>query len=109
MAPFKGCNSPVWPVRKANGITWQLTIDYRALNQVTRMLAPVVHRYLEVMAQIAHGDKYFTLLDLSHAFFALTLHESCWHKFAISVQAAQFTFTRLPQGFTTHRRHAINM
>lgn len=82
----------MWPVRKSGVTIWRLTIDYWALNHITPTLAPVVACYPEIMAQIAYSAKYFTVLYLSNAFFALTLHESCWYKFAFSVQASQFTF-----------------
>lgn len=36
------CNSPIWPVLKADHKTWHLTVDHHELNHVTRRLAPVV-------------------------------------------------------------------
>ncbi|RMC18232.1 hypothetical protein DUI87_05113 [Hirundo rustica rustica] len=43
-SPF---NSPVWPVRKSSG-EWSLTVDYRALNAVTRPLSAAVPAMLEL-------------------------------------------------------------
>ncbi|KAF4797045.1 hypothetical protein TURU_077972 [Turdus rufiventris] len=34
-------NSPIWPVRKSDG-EWRLTVDYRALNEVTPLLSDAV-------------------------------------------------------------------
>ncbi|RMC08909.1 hypothetical protein DUI87_13903 [Hirundo rustica rustica] len=42
-SPF---NSPIWPVRKPDG-EWRLTVDYRALNEVTPPLSAAVPDMLE--------------------------------------------------------------
>lgn len=39
------CNTPVLPVRKADGVTWRLIVDYSSLNRVTSALAPIIVRY----------------------------------------------------------------
>ncbi|RMC20603.1 hypothetical protein DUI87_01455 [Hirundo rustica rustica] len=43
-SPF---NSPIWPVRKPDG-EWRLTVDYRALNEVTPPLSAAVLDMLEL-------------------------------------------------------------
>lgn len=48
-------NSPTWPVRKADGTIWSLTVDYQQLNKNTPALAPVVAKYSEVLSSIAGG------------------------------------------------------
>ncbi|CAM2099473.1 unnamed protein product [Caretta caretta] len=53
------CNSPIWPVLKADQKTWHLTVDYWELNRVTPRLAPVVTKYIEIMAAISAGTKSF--------------------------------------------------
>lgn len=63
------------------------------------MLAPVIAKYPEVMAQIDYGASWFMVLDLSNAFFALTLNPSCWYKFVFTVQNTQYMHKQLPQGF----------
>ncbi|RMB88091.1 hypothetical protein DUI87_35548 [Hirundo rustica rustica] len=47
-SPF---NSPIWPVRKAEG-EWRLTVDYRALNEVTPPLSAAVPDMLELQYEL---------------------------------------------------------
>ncbi|RMC19449.1 hypothetical protein DUI87_04060 [Hirundo rustica rustica] len=65
-SPF---NSPIWPVRKSDG-EWRLTVDYRALNEVTPPLSAAVPDMLELQPQ-----------------------------FAFSWRGVQYTWNRLPQGW----------
>ncbi|CAM5111272.1 unnamed protein product [Natator depressus] len=92
------CNSLIWPVMKTDGKTWRLMVDYRELNKVIPRLAPVVAKYNEVMATIASGAKWFSILDLSNAFFYIPLDPSTWHKFAFTYRERQYTFSQLAQG-----------
>lgn len=78
------CNSPIWPVIKADGKTWRLTVDYRGVNKVTPRMAPVVAKFPEIMAQIAEGARWFSVLDISNAFFSIPIATSAWHKFAFT-------------------------
>lgn len=59
------CNSPIWPVMKADKKTWHLTVDYRELNWVIPQLAPVVAKFIDIMAAITAGAKSFSVIDLS--------------------------------------------
>ncbi|RMC09932.1 hypothetical protein DUI87_12719 [Hirundo rustica rustica] len=47
-SPF---NSPIWPVRKSEG-EWRLTVDYRALNEVTPPLSAAVPDMLELQYEL---------------------------------------------------------
>ncbi|RMC21792.1 hypothetical protein DUI87_02661 [Hirundo rustica rustica] len=47
-SPF---NSPIWPVRKSDG-EWRLTVDYRALNEVTPPLSAAVPDILELQYEL---------------------------------------------------------
>lgn len=90
------CNSPIWPVRKADGRSWRLTVDYRGLNKVTPRLAPVAAKFPEVMNLITEGACWNSILDISNAFFSIPLHPSCYYKFAFTYEEQQVTFTRVP-------------
>lgn len=92
-------NAAIWPVVKAEGKTWRLTINLRPLNKVTPMTSPVGAKYPEVIASIMGGVWGFTVLDLANAFFAIPLHPDSWYKFAFKFQGLQFCFTQPPQGF----------
>ncbi|KAL8185565.1 UNVERIFIED_CONTAM: hypothetical protein K2H54_054806, partial [Gekko kuhli] len=93
------CNAPLWPVLKADGVTWRMTVDFRALNAVTPPVAPVVAKYNEIVAAIAAGSRYYSVIDLANAFHSVKLHESCWYKFAFTFRGQQYAFMRTPQGF----------
>ncbi|RMB98847.1 hypothetical protein DUI87_25066 [Hirundo rustica rustica] len=47
-SPF---NSPIWPVAKPDG-EWRLTVDYRALNEVTPPLSAAVPDMLELQYEL---------------------------------------------------------
>ncbi|TRZ08757.1 hypothetical protein HGM15179_018354 [Zosterops borbonicus] len=47
-SPF---NSPIWPVRKSDR-EWRLTVDYRALNEVTPLLSAAVPDMLELQYEL---------------------------------------------------------
>lgn len=80
-------NTPIWPVRRAGEKTWRLTVDYRALNKISPMTATVVAKYPKVMAAIARGAKWSSVLNLSDALFAIS------HKLAFRFRGRQYTFT----------------
>ncbi|RMC21159.1 hypothetical protein DUI87_02017 [Hirundo rustica rustica] len=65
-SPF---NSPIWPEHKSSG-EWRLTVDYRALNEVTPPISAAVPDMLELRAQ-----------------------------FAFTWKGVQYTWNRLPQGW----------
>ncbi|CAM4592044.1 unnamed protein product [Lepidochelys kempii] len=91
------CNSPIWPVRKADKISWHLTVDYRELNKVTPRLALVVAKFPETMAVISSGVQWYSVLDLSNVFFSISMDPQCHHIFAFTYGDTQLTFTRVPQ------------
>lgn len=93
------CNAPLWPVLKADGVTWRMTVDFRALNAATPPVAPVVAKYNEILTAIAAGSRYYSVIDLANAFHSICLHESCWYKFAFTFRGRQYAFKRTPQGF----------
>lgn len=84
---------------KADGVTWQLMVDYWQLSQSTPALAPIVAKYLEVLVSIAHGVTWFTVLDLTNAFFAIPVNRNHWYKFAFMFCSKQVTFTTLSLGY----------
>ncbi|XP_071609306.1 protein NYNRIN-like [Heliangelus exortis] len=99
------CNAPVWPLRKADGKTWRLTVNFSTLNGVTLLRTSAVAKYPDIMATISQGSEWFSVLCLTSPSFAIPLHPECWHKFAFTLQGQQFAFTRVPPGF--HNTPAI--
>ncbi|RMC20643.1 hypothetical protein DUI87_01495 [Hirundo rustica rustica] len=95
-SPF---NSPVWPVRNSDG-EWRLTVDYRALNEVTPPLSAAVPDMLELQyEQESRGAKWYATTDIANAFFSIPLAAECKPQFAFTWRGVQYTWNRLPQGW----------
>lgn len=105
-------NSPLRPIRKANGRTWRLTLNCKAVNRATPMaVAPVVLERTKLIATLSPESRYFSVVDLANSSFAIPLAAGSRARFAFTFRDQQYLFTRLPQGFhsTTsivHRRVA---
>ncbi|RMC19962.1 hypothetical protein DUI87_00807 [Hirundo rustica rustica] len=95
-SPF---NSPIWPVRKSDG-EWRLTVDYRALNEVTPPLSAAVPDMLELQYELeSKAAKWYATTDIANAFFSIPLAAECRPQFAFTWRGVQYTWNRLPQGW----------
>ncbi|RMC19775.1 hypothetical protein DUI87_03339 [Hirundo rustica rustica] len=95
-SPF---NSPIWPVRKSDG-EWRLTVDYRALNEVTPPLSAAVPDMLELQYELeSKAAKWYATIDIAKAFFSIPLAAECRPQFAFTWRGVQYTWNRLPQGW----------
>ncbi|RMC14805.1 hypothetical protein DUI87_06981 [Hirundo rustica rustica] len=95
-SPF---NSPIWPVRKSEG-EWRLTVDYRALNEVTPPLSAAVPDMLELQYELeSKAAKWYATIDIANAFFSIPLAAECRPQFAFTWRGMQYTWNRLPQGW----------
>ncbi|RMB99532.1 hypothetical protein DUI87_24269 [Hirundo rustica rustica] len=95
-SPF---NSPIWPVRKSDG-EWRLTVDYRALNEVTPPLSAAVPDMLELQYELeSKAAKWYATIDIANAFFSIPLAAECRPQFAFTWGEVQYTWNRLPQGW----------
>ncbi|RMC21341.1 hypothetical protein DUI87_02203 [Hirundo rustica rustica] len=95
-SPF---NSPIWPVRKPDG-EWRLTVDYRALNEVTPPLSAAVPDMLELQYELeSKAAKWYATTDIANAFFSIPLTAECRPQFAFTWRGVQYTWNRLPQGW----------
>ncbi|RMC20918.1 hypothetical protein DUI87_01771 [Hirundo rustica rustica] len=95
-SPFK---SPIWPVRKSDG-EWRLTVDYRALNEVTPPLSAAVPDMLELQYELeSKAAKWYATIDIANAFFSIPLAADCRPQFAFTWRGVQYTWNRLPQGW----------
>ncbi|RMC21393.1 hypothetical protein DUI87_02257 [Hirundo rustica rustica] len=95
-SPFK---SPIWPVRKSDG-EWRLTVDYRALNEVTPPLSAAVPDMLELQYELeSKAAKWYATIDIANAFFSIPLAAECRPQFAFTWRGVQYTWNRLPQGW----------
>ncbi|RMC19193.1 hypothetical protein DUI87_03798 [Hirundo rustica rustica] len=95
-SPF---NSPIWPVRKPDG-EWRLTVDYRALNEVTPPLSAAVPDMLELQYELeSKAAKWYATIDIANAFFSIPLAAECRPQFAFTWRDVQYTWNGLPQGW----------
>ncbi|RMC21209.1 hypothetical protein DUI87_02067 [Hirundo rustica rustica] len=95
-SPF---NSPIWPERKSSG-EWRLTVDYRALNEVTPPLSAAVPDMLELQYELeSKAAKWYATIDIANAFFSIPLAAECRAQFAFTWKGVQYTWNRLPQGW----------
>ncbi|RMB96038.1 hypothetical protein DUI87_27478 [Hirundo rustica rustica] len=95
-SPF---NSPIWPVRKSDR-EWRLTVDYRALNEVTPPLSAAGPDMLELQYELeSKAAKWYTTIDIANAFFSIPLAAECRPQFAFRWRGVQYTWNRLPQGW----------
>ncbi|RMC03762.1 hypothetical protein DUI87_19515 [Hirundo rustica rustica] len=95
-SPF---NSPIWPVHKPDG-EWRLTVDYRALNEVTPPLSAAVPDMLELQYELeSKAAKWYATIDIANAFFSIPLAAECRPQFAFTWRGVQYTWNRLPQGW----------
>lgn len=72
----------------------------RAINQHVEVPHLVVPNSSTIRLQIPHCAKYFTVIDLTPAFFSIPLDEGSQSLFAFTWKGQQLTWTHLPQGFT---------
>lgn len=95
-------NTPIYPVRKASG-EWRLVQDLRALNKAIEPLPPLVSDISFIFTSIPADTEYYTVIDLSNAFFSIPIEKGAQPLFAFSWggqgSQGQLTWTRLPQGF----------
>lgn len=91
-------NSPVWPVRKANG-TWRLTVDYRVANKSIDKLTPLVADPSTIFNNLPTDSTWFSVVDMANGFWSVPLHPDYQPWLAFTVGDVQYQWTRLPQGF----------
>lgn len=94
------CLTPIFPVRKANRKGWRMVQDLRAVNDIVKVEPVQVANPHTILNHISPRDKWFSVIDLSNAFFSVPLHEASQDLFAFRFNNKMYTYTRLPQGFT---------
>ncbi len=61
-------NTLINPIRKADGTSWRLTQDLRAINSLIIPLAPIVPDVPTILNSIPQNHTRFTVVDLCSAF-----------------------------------------
>ncbi|KAK4810536.1 hypothetical protein QYF61_004499 [Mycteria americana] len=97
-------NTPILPV-KMNRLDedgdpeYRFVQDLRVVNQHVVTPHPVVPDPSAILSQRPHWARYFTVIDLTAAFFSIPLDEDSQLLFAFTWKGQQLTWTHLPQGF----------
>ena len=69
------CNTPILPIPKANRPDeWRFVQDLQAINNIVVPTAPIVPDTNSILASLPSSSKYYTVTDLSSAFFSIPLH-----------------------------------
>uniref|UniRef100_A0A1A8SB57 ribonuclease H n=1 Tax=Nothobranchius rachovii TaxID=451742 RepID=A0A1A8SB57_9TELE len=74
--------------------------DLRMVNTAVQTRAPHVPDPHTLLNSLKPSRKYFSVIDLSNAFFSVPVHPDSQFWFAFTYKNSKFTFTRLPQGFS---------
>ena len=90
------CSSPVVMVRKSDG-SYRMTIDYRALNSVTKFHAEPPCLVEEDLHQFADA-KYFSELYLYRVYYQIKLSKNARQYTAFPTRHGLMEFVRLPFG-----------
>ena len=97
--PNSPCNSPILPVKKPDG-SWRFVKDLQAINCAVQQRAPVVPNPTTILAQVPGNAEYFTVIDLSNAFFTIPVEADSQYWFAFTFRGKRYTWSRLPQGYS---------
>uniref|UniRef100_A0A3Q3AQK7 Peptidase A2 domain-containing protein n=1 Tax=Kryptolebias marmoratus TaxID=37003 RepID=A0A3Q3AQK7_KRYMA len=63
------CNTPIFPVQKANGTDWRMAQDLWAVNEAVQTRAQNVPNPHTLLNSLGPENKFFTVIDISNAFF----------------------------------------
>uniref|UniRef100_UPI00398ED842 uncharacterized protein n=1 Tax=Pristiophorus japonicus TaxID=55135 RepID=UPI00398ED842 len=95
------CNTPILPIPKVNRPNeWRFVQDLRAINKIVVPITPVVPDTNIILSAIPPTATVFTVIDLCSAFFSIPLNQESQYLFAFTYKKQQYTWTRLPQGYT---------
>lgn len=94
--------SPILPVKKRTdpGATakWRFTNDLKAVNEALFPVAPVVPNPYTILTQVPQEAKYYSVVDLSNAYFSVTVEEKSRFWLTFQFEDQYFRLTRLAQG-----------
>ncbi|RMC09633.1 hypothetical protein DUI87_13419 [Hirundo rustica rustica] len=98
-------NTPILAVKKADGKSYRLVQDLRAINKITRDIHPVVANPYTLLTTLTDELGWLTVVDLKDYFFFIPMHKDSQELFAFEWEnpetgrKTQLTWTVLPQGF----------
>ncbi|KAJ1164639.1 hypothetical protein NDU88_005073 [Pleurodeles waltl] len=93
------CNSPIMGLIKPSGKV-QIVQDLRKINDIIVKCCPIVPNPAVIMFQIPCDAEWFTVIDLSQAFFSVPHHEDSQFLFCLTFLDRVYCWCRIPQGFS---------
>ncbi|KAJ1105885.1 hypothetical protein NDU88_003289 [Pleurodeles waltl] len=93
------CNSPIMGLIKPSGKV-RLVQDLRKINDIIVKCCPVVPNPAVIMFQVPCDAEWFSVIDLSQAFFSVPLHEDSQFLFCFKFLDRVYSWCRIPQGFS---------
>lgn len=69
-------NTLILPVKKADGKSYRLVQDLRAINKITEDIHPVVANPYTLLTTLTYNLGWFTELDVKDAFFCIPVNEN---------------------------------
>ena len=101
--PDSPVRTPVFPAKKIRDKgqpdEWRFVQDLRAFNAAVHARAPTVPNPDTILAQIPPNSQWFSVIDLSNAFFSVPVHPDSQYWFTFMYDGQPYTFTRLCQGY----------
>lgn len=91
-------NTPILPVKKGEG-KYRMVHDLRAVNDVITTPQEPTPNPFSSLALLGPERQFYTVIDLSNAFFCVPLDPLMAPIFVFQWRGVQLTYTRLPQGF----------
>ncbi|KAJ1214748.1 hypothetical protein NDU88_002365 [Pleurodeles waltl] len=93
------CNSPIMGLKKPCGKV-RIVQDLRKINYIVVKCCPIVPNPAVIMFQVPCDAEWFTVVDLSQAFFSVPLHEDSQFLFSFKFLDKVYSWCRIPQGFS---------
>lgn len=96
--------TPIFPVQKYReppaSPEWRFVQDLKLVNAAIHARTPNVPNPYTILTQVPPDSKWFSVIDLSNAFFSVPVDPGSQFWFAFQFDGDGFTFTRLPQGYS---------
>ena len=83
-SPHAPCNTPIFPVQKANKLDWRMIQDLRSVNEAVQTRAPLVPDPHTFLNSSSPNRQFYTVTDRCRASFAVPIHTDSQFWFAFS-------------------------
>lgn len=93
-------NTLILPVLKVDGKSYRMAHDLRAINSLVKEDPLMVPNPAAALDNLRPEHQWLTVIDLANVFFCLPLTKELQKIFAFTHEGTQYTYTRMPQGFS---------